>query len=114
MRGRPDRQNIGKPSARAASGARLKPPPAFGMKRPMEKMGNPFTAHPRALGMTWLSHGVGALGIGGRMIVAGAACLVHAVVPALFTQTAGRTVMALADHMNQRKSNCPNWPDYEI
>ena len=80
----------------------------------MEKIANLFTDHPRSLGMNWLSHGVGAVGIGARLIGAGAACIVHAAVPALFTETAGRTVQSLADHMRQRKSNCPDWPDYEI
>ena len=73
--------------------------------------------HPRALGMSWASHGAGALKIGARMIGAGAACIVHAVVPALFTETAGRTVVDLHEHMTKRKAGSANpnaWPDYEI
>ena len=76
-----------------------------------------FHDHPRALGMSWAGHGVGALRIGARMIGAGVACIVHAVVPALFTETAGRTVVDLHEHMTQRKAgaaNPTNWPDYEI
>lgn len=76
-----------------------------------------FREHPRSLGMSWASHGVGALAIGGRLITAGTACLVHAVVPGLFTQTAGKTVMGMYDHMIRRKAgaaNPENWPDYEI
>ena len=34
---------------------------------------NPFTAHPRSLGLSWVALGAGAAVIGGRMIVAGAA-----------------------------------------
>lgn len=65
--------------------------------------------------MSWARHGVGAIGIGVRMIGAGAACIVHAVVPAWFTETAGKTVMSLHEHMAQRKaSGGRDWPDYEI
>ena len=76
-----------------------------------------FTEHPRALGMSWWSHGMGAVRIGATMIGAGAACLVHAVVPGWFTETAGRTVVRLHDHMQRRRAgagNPENWPDYEI
>jgi hypothetical protein len=78
-------------------------------------MPNPFTDHPRALGMSWLGHGIGAVGIGARMVGAGFACMVHAIVPALFTDTAGKTVVSLSEHMKQRKANAQGeWPDYEI
>src|SRR5438270_384127 len=48
-----------------------------------------FREHPRSLGMSWAGHGIGALAIGGRLIGAGVACVIHAVVPGVFTQTAG-------------------------
>jgi hypothetical protein len=76
-----------------------------------------FLAHPRSLGMSWAGHGIGAVAIGARLVGAGCACLVHAVVPALFTQTAGRTITGMYDHMMRRKAgaaNPENWPDYEI
>ncbi|HVL34385.1 MAG TPA: DUF6356 family protein [Burkholderiales bacterium] len=76
-----------------------------------------FREHPRALGMSWAQHGAGALRIGGRLIAAGAACIVHAVVPGWFTETAGRTVTQLHEHMVRRKAGAANpndWPDYEI
>ena len=76
-----------------------------------------FTAHPRSLGMTWFSHGTGALKIGFELVGAGAACLVHAAVPGWFTETAGRTVTRLHDHMQKRKAGAADpshWPDYEI
>lgn len=76
-----------------------------------------FLEHPRSLGMSWAGHGVGALKIGAELVGAGVACLVHAVVPGLFTQTAGKTVTQMYDHMMQRRagaSNPDNWPDYEI
>jgi Family of unknown function (DUF6356) len=76
-----------------------------------------FLEHPRSLGMSWAGHGVGAVAIGVRLVGAGCACLVHAVVPGVFTQTAGKTVTKMYDHMARRKagaSNPENWPDYEI
>lgn len=80
-------------------------------------LGRLFVDHPRSLGMSWLEHGAGALRIGGEMMAAGAACIVHALIPGLFTQTAGRTVERLHDYMVKRRAGAadPNsWPDYEI
>jgi len=76
-----------------------------------------FFEHPRTLGMSWWGHGVGAVDIGIRLVGAGVACLVHAVVPGFFTQTAGKTITGMYDHMMRRKAdaaNPENWPDYEI
>ncbi|MEA1073272.1 DUF6356 family protein [Sphingomonas sp. LY29] len=76
-----------------------------------------FRDHPQSLGMSWAGHGIGAIGIGMRMMGAGAACIVHALVPALFTETAGRTVEGLHAQMKRRKAGAANpnaWPDYEI
>ena len=76
-----------------------------------------FLEHPRSLGMNWASHGAGAVAIGARLVCAGCACIVHAVVPGLFTQTAGKTISGMYDHMMQRKAGAAepeNWPDYEI
>ena len=76
-----------------------------------------FIEHPRSLGMTWAGHGIGAVKIGAELIGAGLAALVHAAVPGWFTETAGRTVTRIYDHIQQRKAgaeNPENWPDYEI
>jgi hypothetical protein len=76
-----------------------------------------FREHPRSLGMSWAGHGVGAVKIGAELVAAGAACIVHAMVPGWFTQTAGKTVTRMYEHMSQRRagaSNPENWPDYEI
>jgi hypothetical protein len=80
-------------------------------------LGRLFWDHPQSLGMSWAEHGAGAVVIGARMVGAGLACIVHAAFPALFTQTAGRTIMSLHDHMVSRKAGAANpnaWPDYEI
>jgi hypothetical protein len=76
-----------------------------------------FSEHPQSLGMSWASHGLGALRIGGRLMGAGAACIIHAIVPGWFTQTAGRTVDEMHGEMTRRKARSANpsaWPDYEI
>lgn len=76
-----------------------------------------FLEHPRSLGMSWAGHGAGAIVISARLVGAGLACLVHAVVPGVFTQTAGKTVSHMYDHMMKRRAgaaNPENWPDYEI
>ena len=76
-----------------------------------------FLEHPRSLGMSWAGHGIGAVAISVRLIGAGVACLVHAVVPGFFTQTAGKTIDGMYRHMQQRRAgaaNPENWPDYEI
>jgi hypothetical protein len=85
--------------------------------KPTSAMDRMFMEHPRSLGMSWAGHGAGAFKIGAELIGAGCACLVHAAVPGWFTQTAGKTVTRMYDHMNKRKagaSNPENWPDYEI
>ena len=76
-----------------------------------------FIHHPRSLGMSWTQHGVGAVKIGAELIGAGCAAMVHAAVPGLFTETAGKTVTRIYDHIQARKAGATNpesWPDYEI
>jgi hypothetical protein len=80
-------------------------------------LGRLFAEHPRSLGMSWAEHGVGAVVIGARLVGAGLACIVHAIIPGMFTETAGRTVTDIHDHMVKRKAGAANpnaWPDYEI
>ena len=60
---------------------------------------------------------MGAVRISAELIGAGLACLIHAIVPGWFTQTAGRTVERMHDHMIKRKAGAANpndWPEYEI
>jgi hypothetical protein len=76
-----------------------------------------FVDHPRSLGMSWVSHGAGAVRIGAELIGAGCAAIVHAAVPGWFTETAGRTVTRIYDHIQSRKAAAADpesWPDYEI
>jgi hypothetical protein len=76
-----------------------------------------FLEHPRSLGMSWMQHGIGAAKISAELIGAGCAVLVHAVVPGWFTETGGKTVTRIYDHIQSRKAGSAdpeNWPDYEI
>jgi uncharacterized protein DUF6356 len=76
-----------------------------------------FREHPHSLGMSWSGHGAGAVRIGAELLGAGCAAIVHAVVPRLFTDTAGKTVARIYNHIQQRKAEAADpehWPDYEI
>jgi len=92
-------------------------------EQPISQAGQPgsihklFVEHPRSLGMTWKEHGIGAVKIGAELIGAGCAAMVHAAVPGWFTETAGKTVTRIYDHIQARKAGAADpesWPDYEI
>ena len=81
------------------------------------RLHNLFVEHPKSLGMSWAEHGIGAAKISAELFGASFAALVHAAVPGLFTETAGKTVTRIYDHIQQRKTDAKNpekWPDYEI
>ena len=76
-----------------------------------------FTDHPRSLGLSWTGHAAGALRIGAKLIGAGLAAIVHALVPGWFTDTAGRTVTETYQYIQKIKavsSNPEQWSDYDI
>ena len=54
-----------------------------------------FLAHPRTVGESYLEHCAFAFGIGARLLLAGAAALVHAAVPCLCETTASRIILAM-------------------
>ena len=60
-----------------------------------------FLEHPRSLGMSWASHGAGAVKVGFQLIGAGCAALIHAMVPGLFGETASNTVIKIHDHIQK-------------
>lgn len=64
-----------------------------------------FTEHPRSVGETYLEHMGVAASFGGRLLVAGLACMVHAVLPFLFTKTGSQAITELHDRMvlNRRR-----------
>ena len=68
-----------------------------------------FTEHPRTVGESYSEHLVQASGFGGRMIVAGIACLLHGIFPFLFVKTGSRQINHLHDRMvtNRRRKPEP-------
>lgn len=64
---------------------------------------NLFFKHPHDVGQTYLQHCATALEFGGTMIVAGAACLLHAFVPRVFERTASKAVNTLHARMLLRR-----------
>lgn len=63
-----------------------------------------FTDHPAAVGETYGEHLLRALGFGFRMISAGTACIVHALLPFLFVSTGSRAVAELNEQMVLKRS----------
>ena len=53
-------------------------------------MPNPFTAHPASVGETYFEHMRFARKFGSRMLLGGAAAVVHSLFPFLFVTTASR------------------------
>jgi hypothetical protein len=58
-----------------------------------------FIEHPASVGETYLEHMIHAAGFGGRLVVAGVACVLHSVVPFAFETTASREVVSLHGQM---------------
>lgn len=80
-------------------------------------LGRLFTEHPHSLGMSWARHGAGAARIGFELLGAAGACFIHAIVPGWFTETAGKKIIDLSDHIRQRRMGATNpeqWSDYDI
>lgn len=62
-----------------------------------------FLSHPRSVDESYAEHARVALRVGGAMIAAGAACVVHAAVPALFTRTGSTTIRRLHARLGDRR-----------
>lgn len=58
-----------------------------------------FTKHPEAVGESYGEHFVVASSFGAAMILGGLACMVHGILPFLFTSTGSQTVKRLHDRM---------------
>ena len=58
-----------------------------------------FTEHPASVGESYSRHCVCAAGFGARMVVAGIACMIHAVLPFLFVRTGSRAIAELNERM---------------
>ena len=58
-----------------------------------------FTRHPASVGESYPQHLCSAAGFAGSLLLAAAACAMHAVLPFLFEQTASARISALHDRM---------------
>ncbi len=65
-------------------------------------MRNIFTEHPRSIGETYHGHAYFAACTGAQMIWAGLACIIHGVLPFVFSNTASQTVNALHESFENR------------
>jgi hypothetical protein len=54
-----------------------------------------FLAHPRTVDETYLEHCAFAFRIGSRLLLAGSAAMLHAIVPCLCETTASRIILAM-------------------
>ena len=62
-------------------------------------LGRWFVEHPRSVGETYFEHLRAASCFGISMVGGGLACLVHALLPNLFTKTGSQTVKRLHERM---------------
>jgi hypothetical protein len=58
---------------------------------------NPFTAHPRDVGETYLRHGLFACRFGAKMTCGGIAAFIHGLFPFLFKTTGSRITRELSE-----------------
>ena len=63
-----------------------------------------FQHHPSTVGETYWEHFCQALGFASRLFVAAGACLVHAILPFLFTSTGSTIINNLYSKMVQNRS----------
>jgi hypothetical protein len=70
----------------------------------MQVLDHVFLAHPRTVGESYLQHSAFALRIGSRLLLAGMAALVHAVVPCLCETTASRIILAMNAEIVARRT----------
>jgi hypothetical protein len=63
-----------------------------------------FNRHPHSIGETYLQHQRHAFGFGGTMVLAGLACILHGLLPAIFTSTGSRAITRLYDRMVLNRS----------
>lgn len=66
-----------------------------------------FRDHPKSVGETYLQHFCAASGFAFAMIGAGAACLIHALIPGLFVQTGSAAIERLYDRLVINRPRAP-------
>jgi hypothetical protein len=63
-----------------------------------------FCAHPHSVGESYPEHGFFALRFAARLLIAGCAALLHAIVPCLCETTASRMVLAMHAEITDRRA----------
>jgi hypothetical protein len=63
-----------------------------------------FLAHPRSVGESYLEHSAFAFRMALRLIAAGGAALIHAILPCLCETTASRIIMAMNSEIVTRRA----------
>ena len=69
-----------------------------------------FNDHPHSVGETYGEHLAAASGFGFKMIAAGLACVMHGLLPFLFTRTGSEAIRELHTRMvtNRRRLSAPD------
>lgn len=67
-------------------------------------IGRLFLAHPRSVDESYAEHARVAFGFGATMVGAGLACMVHGLIPALFTRTGSGAVRRLHARLSTRSA----------
>ncbi len=74
-------------------------------------MRNPFTAHPREVGESYLRHGAFACRYGLKMTLGGLAALVHGLMPFLFETTGSRVTRELNQALEESRARAARRED---
>lgn len=69
---------------------------------------NIFTKHPQSIGETYWQHLCAAMTFGGKMIIAGLGCVIHAIFPFIFSKTASNANLNLTQRFLKRLPSNPN------
>ncbi len=67
-------------------------------------MRNPFTAHPRDVGESYLEHGLFACRYGAKMTLGGIAAFLHGMMPFLFQTTGSRITRELNASLEESRA----------
>ncbi len=74
-----------------------------------------FTQHPRSVNESYLEHMGVASSFGGRLLLAGLACMVHALFPFLCVKTGSNAIRALHhDMVTHRQRKAPPLPEAAV
>lgn len=64
---------------------------------------NPFTQHPKEVGLNYFTHMLFAFSVVGKLVLGTIACFIHAFLPFLFTHTTSGIVKNLHSKIEHRK-----------